>query len=65
MECNINEIKKRCACTYAYCSRKGKCCECVEYHRRMGELPGCYFPPEAEKTYNRTIKYFCQIMSNK
>ena len=61
MECNIKNNMKKCTCTYEPCSRKGKCCECIEYHRNMGELPGCLFPPEAEKTYDRTIEKFIEI----
>jgi len=61
MECNIDKNMQNCTCTYD-CSKKGKCCECIEYHRRYNELPGCLFPKDAEKTYNRTVKYFCDIM---
>ena len=43
MECQIEVNKAKCPCTYEPCSRKGKCCECVQYHRRNGELPGCFF----------------------
>ena len=42
MECTISANLKTCNCTYS-CSRKGKCCECVAYHRSSGELPACYF----------------------
>ncbi|MFH1458020.1 MAG: DUF6485 family protein [Candidatus Omnitrophota bacterium] len=47
-----------CSCSYPSCSRKGICCECVEYHRNKGEIPGCFFLPEIEKTYDRTIGNF-------
>ena len=53
MTCN-NTIK--CTCTYTSCSRRGKCCECVSYHRRSGEVPGCFFSISAEKTYDRSIE---------
>ena len=33
----------------------------VRCHLRMDELPGCAFPPEAERTYNRSKKYFVQV----
>jgi len=49
---------KRCNCSYEPCSRKGVCCECIAYHRRMGELPACYFTDEVERTYDRTIARF-------
>ena len=56
----INEKQnlKNCNCSYPGCPRKGKCCECIAYHRRMGELPACYFTAEQEKTYDRSIAYF-------
>lgn len=38
------------------CSRHGKCCECVAYHRRSGEVPGCFFSKSGEKTYDRSIE---------
>jgi hypothetical protein len=47
-----------CTCTYEPCERKGKCCECIQYHRRADQLPGCLFPPEAERTYDRSITKF-------
>jgi len=49
---------KNCTCTYEPCPRKGNCCACVEYHRRNNEIPGCFFPQEAEKAYNRSISFF-------
>ncbi|HAW60336.1 MAG TPA: hypothetical protein DCW86_02545 [Actinobacteria bacterium] len=58
MECTFEENKKRCTCTYEPCNRKGKCCECIAYHRANGEIPGCLFPPAAEKTYDRSIERF-------
>ncbi len=65
MECNVQKNAAECTCTYEPCSRKGKCCECIAYHRRMGELPGCVFPPEAERTYNRSMRYFAQIYGSR
>ncbi len=58
MECGKEKIKKQCTCTYEPCSRKGKCCECVEYHRKNGEIPGCFFGAAAERTYDRSIARF-------
>ncbi|ACL69062.1 DUF6485 family protein [Halothermothrix orenii] len=58
MECTITRNKSNCTCTYDPCPRKGKCCECITYHRQRGELPGCLFPPEVEKTYDRSIEAF-------
>lgn len=60
-ECNIEKNLKNCSCSYEPCPRKGKCCECVLYHRKNGEIPGCFFPKEYEKTYNRSIEFFVSI----
>jgi hypothetical protein len=49
------ESKTNCTCT-ASCSRHGKCCECVTYHRQNGEVPGCFFSTAGEKTYDRSIE---------
>ncbi|MDR1796913.1 MAG: hypothetical protein LBR44_05625 [Clostridiales Family XIII bacterium] len=43
-----------CNCTYA-CGKHAKCCECVAYHRRMGEFPACFFSAAAEKAYDRSF----------
>ena len=63
MECQIEVNKSRCSCTYEPCSRKGKCCECIRYHWEYGELPGCLFPPEAERTYDRSLSKFISTYS--
>ncbi|MBN2350980.1 MAG: hypothetical protein JXD23_00315 [Spirochaetales bacterium] len=47
-----------CNCTYGGCPRHGICCECLAYHRRLNELPACYFTKEEERTYDRSIRYF-------
>jgi len=47
-----------CTCTYPGCPRHGVCCECVSYHRASGEIPGCFFSREEERTYDRSITYF-------
>lgn len=57
MSCKQPNLDK-CTCTYTSCSKHGKCCECIEYHRSKGEMVGCYFTPEAEKTYDRSIANF-------
>ncbi len=49
-----------CSCTYDPCPRKGNCCACIQYHNNKNEIPGCLFDAEAEKTYNRSRKYFLQ-----
>ena len=58
MECNIERNLKDCNCSYEPCSRKGKCCECLRYHRDMGALPACYFSDDVEKTFDRSIARF-------
>lgn len=56
VECTKEDNLKTCNCTYEPCSRKGKCCECVTYHRKSGEVPACFFPAEVERTYDRSIE---------
>ena len=60
MACDREKHNKAiCNCTYP-CSKKGRCCECIEYHRRRNELPACYFTTEEEKTYDRSIEYYAR-----
>ncbi|UCH89915.1 MAG: hypothetical protein JSV49_04530 [Thermoplasmata archaeon] len=66
MECEQQEANKAdCNCTYEPCSRKGKCCECIKYHWDMGQLPACVFPPEVERTYDRSVERFVAIHSRR
>ncbi|MFH1655842.1 MAG: DUF6485 family protein [Candidatus Omnitrophota bacterium] len=59
MECkNKQKNLDNCNCSYEPCERKGMCCECISYHLRKNQLPACYFSPEAEKTYDRSIRNF-------
>lgn len=58
MDCKKDPNLKRCACTYEPCPRKGVCCDCVAYHRAAGELPGCFFTPAAERSYDRSVENF-------
>jgi hypothetical protein len=57
-ECPTERNRKDCTCTYDPCSRKGVCCDCLRYHWRNRELPGCLFPPDAERTYDRSLSAF-------
>ncbi|MFH1398870.1 MAG: DUF6485 family protein [Candidatus Woesearchaeota archaeon] len=57
MECTNSKNLKFCNCTYP-CSRKGKCCECLQYHLKMNELPACCFPDDIEKSYDRSFENF-------
>lgn len=65
MECKIDENLKRCPCTYEPCDRKGKCCDCILYHKELGELPGCLFPPEIERIYDRSYARFIEVFSKR
>lgn len=60
MDCKKEENKIDCTCTATTCSNRGVCCECVRYHREIGEIPGCFFPAAAERTYDRTIAKFIE-----
>lgn len=60
MECKQQKNLKFCACTYPSCSRKGICCECLRHHLDKRELPACCFPPEVEKTFDRSFERFIQ-----
>ncbi len=61
MECKKDRNLSDCNCTYPFCDKKGLCCECIKYHRERGELPACFFPDEAEKTYDRSVEYFMRL----
>ncbi len=60
-ECSIKNNLGICNCSYEPCHRKGICCECLHYHRKMGELPACFFPTEVERTYDRSISRFLAL----
>ncbi|OQA00902.1 MAG: hypothetical protein BWY71_00578 [Planctomycetes bacterium ADurb.Bin412] len=60
MECKKEKNSKSCGCTYAGCSRRGLCCDCLAYHLKNRELPGCCFPAEAESTYDRSFQAFAK-----
>ncbi len=60
MNCKREENLKDCSCSYPGCSKKGICCECIKHHREKGQLPGCYFSSEAEKTFDRSVKKFLE-----
>lgn len=52
-----------CNCTYKGCARMGNCCECLQYHLKMRELPACCFPDDVEKTWDRSFKRFIETYS--
>ena len=60
MECKKEQNLQRCNCTYEPCGKKGMCCECLEYHLAMKDLPACCFPDEVERTYDRSFKAFAK-----
>ena len=63
MECKKDQNLESCPCTYEPCSRKGICCECISYHLASNQLPACAFPPEVEKTYDRSFARFIKVHS--
>jgi hypothetical protein len=63
MECKKDSNLEKCNCTYEPCSRKGVCCDCLTYHLKSRQLPGCCFPNDVEKTYNRSFERFAELVS--
>lgn len=57
-----NSTNRDCNCSYP-CEKHGICCECVAYHRKKRQLPACYFPDEAEKTYDRSIEHYIKLLN--
>ncbi len=64
MECKKDRNMKFCNCTYD-CSKKGVCCDCIQYHLKLGEFPACFFPNDVEKTYDRSIATFIETYQNR
>ncbi len=64
MNCDIEKNVKNCNCTY-HCDRKGKCCDCISYHRGLGELPACYFNSAYERSYNRTVENYLESIGKR
>lgn len=58
MECKVEKNRENCSCSYTSCNKRGMCCDCVAYHRSNGEIPGCFFPSDGEKTYDRSVANF-------
>ncbi|MCU0607009.1 MAG: DUF6485 family protein [Candidatus Edwardsbacteria bacterium] len=63
MDCRKESNKTSCTCTYEPCPRKGVCCECVAYHRKNGEVPGCFFSQAGEASYDRSVRSFIKDQS--
>jgi hypothetical protein len=64
MDCKQDTNLERCNCTYNPCTRKGTCCDCLQYHLRMRELPACVFPAAAERTYDRSFDHFARLVKS-
>lgn len=64
MECKQEPNLSHCNCSYDPCPRKGLCCDCLRYHLKMRQLPGCAFPNNAERTYDRSFEHFARIVAN-
>ena len=64
MECNKDRNLERCNCSYEPCSRKGVCCECIEYHLSSSQLPGCCFPADVESTGDRSFRRFASLVND-
>jgi hypothetical protein len=60
MDCKKESNSKNCTCTYTPCSRRGACCDCLAYHLKNRQLPGCCFPPDAEASYDRSFENFAK-----
>ncbi|MBN1124075.1 MAG: hypothetical protein JXA82_03645 [Sedimentisphaerales bacterium] len=60
MECKKDRNLSYCSCTYSSCGNRGVCCDCLQYHLKSRQLPGCCFPPEVEKTYDRSFEMFAK-----
>jgi len=65
MECIQETNLKYCNCSYAGCEKKGKCCLCLSYHRRNGQLPACFFHDDYERTYDRSLENFLKMVREK
>ncbi len=60
MECRKEKNLTRCTCSYTSCERRGACCDCIAAHLSKKQLPGCCFPPDVEKTYDRSFAAFAR-----
>ena len=60
MECKKEKNATGCGCTCMSCGNRGICCDCIKQHLASRQLPGCCFPAEAEKTYDRSFETFAK-----
>lgn len=57
---NKNLNQSRCTCSYPGCANHAVCCECLHMHLAKKQLPGCCFPTEAEKRWDRSFSAFAK-----
>ena len=62
MECKKTANLEICNCSSDPCSRKGICCECISYHLKSRQLPGCCFNAEGERKYDRSFEHFAILL---
>ncbi len=63
-DCNNKTANmKNCNCSYPGCPRKGICCDCIQYHLSMKQLPACCFPNDVESKYDRSFAAFIKVHS--
>lgn len=65
MECKKSNNSRFCNCSYAGCPRQGVCCECLQYHLGMRQLPACCFPEAVERTYDRSFERFARLVNER
>jgi len=53
--CISGKTAAHCSCTCTACDKRGNCCMCVAYHNERGEIPGCFFSADAERSYDRSL----------
>ncbi|MEN6484971.1 MAG: DUF6485 family protein [Syntrophobacteraceae bacterium] len=65
MDCKKEQNLKHCTCSYDGCPRTGFCCECIQRHLKSRQLPGCCFPGDAERTYDRSFEHFARLVGER
>jgi len=65
MECKQTQNRKNCNCSYEPCSKKGVCCDCLNYHLQNRELPACCFPADSERSYDRSFEHFARLVTKR
>jgi hypothetical protein len=63
MECKQTKNLGRCTRGYDGRLRSALCCECVSYHLKARQLRGCFFSPDAERTYDRSPAHFARLVA--